>query len=224
MNLTVNGQMRRYGRNIPSFHYKNWHFGTMLGINTTNYNVQIKPNPLAYDSITHINIISRPGMAIHIPVVSLNAHETFHFRFIPSLSFHETSFEYTSFKNGRREISSTRTEPTNLNFPIFIKGSTKRINNFSAYALGGFGYSLDLASQRDVDQNLQDPIVKLKKHEFQYHVGGGFDFYLPYFKFGFEIKTSRGINNILIQDNSFYSAPLESLKTRVWWFSITFEG
>ena len=81
-----------------------------------------------------------------------------------------------------------------------------------------------MASQEDVDQSISDPIVKLKKHDFAYHVGGGFDFFLPYFKFGIEIKLTNGIKNLLIQDDTFYSSPLESLKSQTWWFSITFEG
>ena len=215
---------QRYGKNLPGFQYRDWHFGTMLGTNTTSYNYKLKPDSYLQDSITNIQIQKRPGFAIHIPVVSFNAHETFHVRFIPSISFHESVFRYTYINKGRFEEKSTRVEPTNLNFPLLIKFNTKRINNFSAYALGGAGYSLDLASQKDVEQNILDPIIKLKQHDFTYHVGGGFDFYLPYFKFGFEIKTTGGINNLLIQDDTFFASPLESLRSRMWWFSITFEG
>ena len=101
---------------------------------------------------------------------------------------------------------------------------TKRINNFAAYGIGGFQYSLDLASQKDVDQSLGESIVKIKQHDWQYQVGGGFDFWLPYFKFGLELKISNGIKNVTIQDDSFFMSPLASLKSKVWWFSLTFEG
>ena len=196
----------------------------MLGTNSTSYNVRFKTNILQYDSVLNITLQSRPGIAIHIPLISYNTHETVHFRFLPSISFHETNFNYLYYSKGRLLEKSYRTEPVNLNFPLFLKLNSKRINNFSAYAIGGAGYSLDLSSNQDVDQTIGDPVLKLKKHDFNYHLGGGFDFYLPYFKFGLEIKTSRGINNLLIQDETFYSSLLESLKSRMWWFSITFEG
>ena len=32
------------------------------------------------------------------------------------------------------------------------------------------------------------------------------------------------MKNLLIQDDTFFVAPLESLKSQTWWFSITFEG
>jgi hypothetical protein len=55
-------------------------------------------------------------------------------------------------------------------------------------------------------------------------VGGGLDFFLPYFKFGCELKLSHGIPNVLIQDNSMYSSPIDQLRTKTWLFSLTFEG
>ena len=196
----------------------------MLGTNTTTYAYELNTKNLETDSILQISINKMPGAAIHIPVLSWNPHPVFNIRFVGSISFHETEFSYTYAQNGKSRVKTTRTQPTMLNFPLLIKLNTRRLNNFSAYAISGLSYSLDLASQKDVDQRLGEPIVKLKQHEYAYHVGGGFDFYLPYFKFGMEIKVSNGINNLLIQDNTFFSSPLSSLKSKTWWFSITFEG
>ena len=164
-------------------------------------------------------------MSIQIPLISYNPHHVINFQIKPSISFHETYFEYSYLDtDGSQKVRKTRTEPTNLNFPLYVKFNTMRINNFSAFALGGFSYSYDLASQKDVVQTLQDPIVKMTPHDWQYHVGGGFDFYLPYFKLGVELKLSQGVNNLLIQDGTFFAAPLSTLKSQIWWFSITFEG
>ncbi len=215
---------QKFGKNIPSFEHRKWHFGSMFGTTSTSYNVVFKKNMTDFDSIHHIQLQSRPGMSIQIPIISYNPVSTFHVRFIPSISFHETNFVYQYVENGKYRTRTHRTEPVNLNAPLLFKLSSKRINNFAAFALAGFCYSYNVSSQADVNQNVSDPVIKLKRSDYNYQVGGGFDFYLPYFKFGFEIKTSRGINNLLIQDDTFFSAPLESLKSRVWWFSITFEG
>ncbi|WP_083261261.1 type IX secretion/gliding motility protein PorT/SprT [Crocinitomix algicola] len=215
---------QKYGKNYPNFEYKKFHFGAMLGVTSTSYRYDLKPNYNGSDSVFQIGVNSGPGFAIHIPVVSWNITSVVHLRTVPSITFHDTEFSYSYWKDGEQEIRTTRTQPTLLNFPLLLKVNTKRINNFGAYALGGFGFSLDLASQEDVDQSLSDPIVKLKRTDFAYHVGGGFDFFLPYFKFGLEIKLTNGIKNLLIQDETFYTRPLESLKSQIWWFSITFEG
>lgn len=215
---------QKFGTNIPSFEHRKWHFGSMFGTTINSYNVVFKENLGDFDSIQNIQIESRPGLSIQIPIISYNPISTFHIRFVPSISFHETNFNYRYFKNGKMRTRNHRIEPVNLNAPLIFKMSSKRINNFSAFAIGGFCYSYNVSSQSNVSQNPAAPIIKLKKSDYNYQVGGGFDFYLPYFKFGFEIKTSRGINNLLIQDNTFFSAPIQSLKSRVWWFSVTFEG
>ena len=224
MSITTLSFAQRAGRNLPDFERRKFFFGTMLGVNTTTYNYQLNKNEIFSDSLKGIAINSQPGFAIHLPVVSYNPVSVVSIRTVPSISFHETEFVYSYIQKDKLKTKSTRTQPTLINFPLLIKLSTKRLTNFSAYALSGFSYSIDLASQKDVDQTLSEPIIKLKQHDYAYHVGGGFDFYMPYFKFGIDIKLTNGINNLLIQDNTFFSKPLSSLKSHIWWFSITFEG
>ena len=55
-------------------------------------------------------------------------------------------------------------------------------------------------------------------------VGGGADMFLPYFKFGMELKMGIGIPNLLIDDGTRFSAPLQSLRSKTWIFTFTFEG
>lgn len=214
---------QRYGKNYPTFDYKHVHFGFALGVNTSDFRYSINSDTSFTDSITNINIKKQPGFNLGI-IGSWDIHETVHLRFVPSLSFQERLFTYTYYDKGESLTLENRLESTYLDFPLMLKLRTKRINNFAAYALGGFQYSLDLASQEDVDQTLGEPIVKIKKHDWQYQAGGGFDFWLPYFKFGIELKISNGIKNVTINDGTFFMDPLASLKSKVWWFSITFEG
>lgn len=211
------------GNNYPQFDYKKIHFGFALGANTSDFHYAINPDSTSKDSITGITIRKQPGFNLGI-VSSWDIHETFHIRFIPSLAFQERLFSYTYLFKGEQKLRETRIESTTLDFPLLIKLRTKRIGNFAAYAITGMQYSLDLASQADVDQSLGDPIVKIKKHDYAYQVGGGFDFWMEYFKLGIELKLSNGIRNLVINDGTFFMSPLSSLKSKVWWFSITFEG
>ncbi len=220
----MNTSFSQIGKNYPGFDHKKIHFGFALGTNTADFHYRIGLDSTNnMDSITGITIRKQPGFNLGI-ISSWDIHETFHIRFIPSLSFQERIFTYTYAFKGEQQIRENRLESTTLDFPILFKLRTKRITNFAAYAITGMQYSLDLASQADVDQSLGDPIVKIKKHDFAYQVGGGFDFWMPYFKFGIELKLSNGIRNLAINDGSFFMSPLESLKSKVWWFSITFEG
>jgi hypothetical protein len=214
---------QRYGKNYPTFDYKHVHFGFALGVNTSDFRYTLNSDTSFTDSITNINVRRQPGFNLGI-ISSWDIHETVHLRFVPSLSFQERLFTYSYWDKGEISTRENRLESTYLDFPLMLKLRTKRINNFAAYALGGFQYSLDLASQEDVDQSLGEPIVKIQKHDWQYQVGGGFDFWLPYFKFGLELKISNGIKNVTINDGSFFMDPIASLRSKVWWFSLTFEG
>lgn len=211
------------GKNYPNFDHKKVHFGFALGVNTADFHYTLRMDSTSHDSITGITIRKQPGFNLGI-ISSWNIHETLSLRFVPSLSFQERLFQYTYVKKGVQKIAETNLESTTLDFPLMLKLRTKRLTNFAAYAIGGMQYSLDLASQKDVDQSIGDPVVKMQQHDFAYQVGGGFDFWMPYFKFAIELKLSNGIKNVIIQDNTFYMNPLGSLKTKVWWFSITFEG
>ena len=66
--------------------------------------------------------------------------------------------------------------------------------------------------------------IKIKRNDFQGQIGGGVEFFAPYFKFAIELKYSQGISNSFIQDNTFVAKPINSLFNKVWSVSIIFEG
>jgi hypothetical protein len=112
-----------------------------------------------------------------------------------------------------------------LDFPLLLKLRTNRVNNFAAYALVGAKYSRDMQTQEDVDQALgNETIIKLQRNDYSVDAGGGFDFFLPFFKFSIEMKTAFGIPNALIQEETRFSSPLDRLRTRTFIISICFEG
>ncbi len=211
------------GSKYVQFDRKKIHFGFALGINTADFNYGLNLGSTNSDSITNISINKQPGFNLGI-VSSWNINENIHIRFIPSLSFQEREFVYNYQFNGVSVKRVSRLESTTLDFPIMLKLRSKRINNWAAYFLTGLQYSLDLATQSKTAIELNNPISKMKQHDYSYQFGGGFDFFQEYFKLGLELKISNGIRNVNIEDNTFYTKPLSYLNTKVWWFSITFEG
>ena len=211
------------GSKYVQFDRKKFHFGFALGLNTADFNYAINLDSTNLDSITNISINSQPGFNIGI-VSSWNINQNIHFRFIPSLSFQEREFVYNYIDNGEVATSISRLDATTLDFPLMLKLRTNRINNWAAYCLTGLQFSLDLASQAGTAIDLNNPIAKTKKYDYSYQFGGGFDFFQEYFKLGLELKISNGLRDVNIHDNTFYTKPLSYLNTKVWWFSITFEG
>jgi hypothetical protein len=135
------------------------------------------------------------------------------------------NYKFKIPQNEKTEMKKT-IGSTYLNFPLLMKLRTNRINNWDCYAIGGYFYGLDMANNRDFENDgpLTDHAIKLTKSDHGYIVGGGMDFFLHYFKFGFEIKLHAGVKNILLQDNTFFMNPLKALKSRCWTFGLTFEG
>ena len=211
------------GSKYVQFDRKKFHFGFALGVNTADFNYAINLDSTNTDSIYNISINKQPGFNLGI-VSSWNINENIHFRFVPSLSFQEREFVYSYKAYGKAVSRVSRLESTTLDFPIMLKLRTKRINNWAAFFLTGMQYSLDLASQSKTAIDLNNPISKMKQHDFSYQFGGGFDFFQEYFKLGLELKVSNGLRDVNIHDNTFYTKPLTYMNTKVWWFSITFEG
>jgi hypothetical protein len=112
-------------------------------------------------------------------------------------------------------------ESTQIDFPLMVKFKSERVNNYRWYLLGGMRYSIDLASNKDL--NVVDLPLKFQKNDLAYEFGVGLDLYLNYFKFSPEIKYSFGTKDMLVHDNTVFSNPIQSLRTKTIFISFLFE-
>jgi hypothetical protein len=214
-------------KNYRKFDRKLIHFGFMLGVNTADFSTRYEPNMLEKYNTYSVSNRSQPGFQLGIISSMKLGTPSIRLRFIPSLSFQERVLEYTYLSEDPDDQFITeeqRVASTNLDFPLLFKFRTLRYNNFAAYVIAGGQYTLDLQSQENVSQSYADPFIKIFRDDFQGQVGAGVDFFLPYFKFGMELKLSHGIKNALIKDDTRLSQPIDALYNRIWWFSFTFEG
>lgn len=212
-------------QNLPNFDLRRFHFGFLLSYNTSDFHVKLKPEAPFRDSLMVLDHLKQPGFNLGI-VASMNINDNMSLRFLPTLSFQERILQYKFLNDeGKEKFFQKPVESTYLEFPLLMKFRSDRINNFAVYVIGGGKVSIDMATQKDVNQALDDEVViKLAKYDYSAEVGGGFDFFLPYFKFGIELKTGIGIPNLLIDDETRFSAPVQSLRSKVWVLTFTFEG
>ncbi len=180
-------------------------------------------DPSNSEGLMRTEVNGNPGFNLGFIGSLKLGHPTLTLRFVPSLSFQAKDVLYF-YHATPNEFKKATVESTILDFPLLLKYKTMRYNNFSSYFIGGAQYSLDLQSKEKVPQTPSDPFLKLRRHDVQAQIGAGVDFYLPYFKFGIEIKLSHGIINSLYQDNTVLSKPFERFYNRVVWFCFTFEG
>lgn len=210
--------------NLPNFDLRKFHFGFLLSYNTSDLFVKLKPSALT-DSLLVLDHVRQPGFNLGI-VASWNFTKNTSIRFLPTLSFQERTLQYQFRRSDNRVVYFQKpVESTYLEFPLLAKFRSDRINNFAVYVIGGGKFAIDMASQKDVDNALDDDIVvKLRKYDYAAEVGGGFDFFLPYFKFGIELKGCFGLPNIAIDDDTRFSTPIESIRSKAYVLTFTFEG
>jgi hypothetical protein len=214
--------------NYKKFDDRLFHFGFMLGVNQANFTAYPVLNAYELYGVKSMITKAQPGGQVGILTTMKVWKPTFRLRFMPSLSFQEKAILYTYDNPDTTKtfdlVTEERVNSTSLDFPLMFQYRTLRYNNFAAYFLGGMQYSLDLQSQEKSAQNFIDPYVKIRKHDYQYQLGGGVEFFLPYFKLAFELKFSHGIRNTFIQDFTPVSKPIQSLYNRLWFLSVIFEG
>ena len=228
--LMTSLKLSAQGTHLLGFDDKKFHFGFALSYNQSDYYIKKALNfNFNQDSLQSLVINSKPGFTLGV-VSSINFNPNFKLRFaIPSLSFQERDLVYTymDVNNDTSYFWSKKVEPTYLDFPMLLKFRTERINNWAMYGITGLRFGLDMSSQKDVNNtssNLADQIIKLKKPDFGMEIGGGFDFFLEYFKFGIELKLGVGMMNVHLNEGTQFDSPIGSLRSKVWTISLTFEG
>ena len=221
-NIVSYSQKYKKSQNLARYDFQKIHFGFTLGINELNFNLQKNSNTITNDTLKTIYTKSQKGFNLGI-VSNLRLGKYTDLRFVPALIFAERQLEY-GFEDelSIKQEKLKKIESTLLEFPVYFKYKSERYNNFRAYILTGIKYSMDIASQDEIDDEGQE-IVKLKKNDFMGEIGFGLDFYLEYFKFSPQIKISHGLVNLLTKDQTIYTQSINGLKTNGWMLSFTFE-
>jgi len=208
--------------NLPGYDLKKYHFGFVLGLNQMDFSIKPIEDYRPLDSLYVLE--SFPDWGFYIGIVSdLRVGEYFNLRFIPTLSFGDRNLEYLiSYKDTIFYNQVKRIESTLLEFPLLLKYKALRMTNTRAYVIGGFKYTLDLASKQEKRDD-DEVLVKIRKNDFAYEVGVGFDFYFEYFKFATELKMSYGIRDLLVRDSNIFTDPISKLNSKVFQISFLFE-
>ena len=213
--------------NLPGYTRAHLHFGFIIGVNTASFYIDPNANLSTSkfkDTLRSIRSVPQVGFDLGI-VTELKISQYIKLRFVPSLGFSDRQIAY-NFYGIDTFVVTKDIQSVFLNFPLDFKLISKRLNNFEAYVLAGGKFARDLASQKDVNQQLAGAkaTIRLLPNDWYYEAGGGIEFYLPFFKFGLELKVSQGLRNLIIPDNSVYTESINALKSKTYLLSFTFEG
>jgi hypothetical protein len=230
--------------NLKLYDYERLHFGFILAGNQMLFRLQPKENlqqiyfkgkqlpefDLGYsnvDSARVFGIEGRPSVGFTVGIVGdLRLGEYFNLRLIPSLAFGSRDLYYatrlyrsedTILVNLNQRINSTF-----VDFPFLLKYKSARVHNMRAYLTGGVKFSFDLASQANKqEEDNYEP--KLFRTDTYGVLGVGFDYYMNWFKFGVELSMSYGFRDILLREDNLYTDSIESLRSKIFMITFTFE-
>jgi hypothetical protein len=206
--------------NLPNYDRRLFNFGVNMGVLYTG--LAVRPNSdlrtLLPDTLYSVHSVWEPGFTMGIES-SMRLGEHWWLKFTPTLSLASRVME---FERPGGKIDQFTWESTLAEFPVYFKFKSVRINNFATYLIGGGKYVFDLSSKLGAEDASMYPI-KLRPHDFMVELGIGFDFYLPYFKFSPQLKTSWGIMNLHFPESNLYNRSVDQLYTRGIFISFVFE-
>ncbi len=213
-------QKRVVGTNMPKYDRRLFHFGINIGTQITGVGLRTIPDLRALypDTIYSITPVWTPGFTMGIET-NLRLNENLDLRFTPQLTLTSRTLLY---ERPAGRVDKFEIEATFIEFPLYIKFKTNRINNFRAYVIGGGKYVYDISNKVQAE-NAADYPVKFRANDVQAEMGFGLDFYLPYFKFSTQIKGSWGFVNLHYPENNAYNRGIEGLYARSIFITFLFE-
>lgn len=212
----------REGPNLPNHDDKSYHFGINIGYNKSHFLFSHHPIFLQRDTIMVVESVNNSGINLAW-LVNKRISNHFALRLHPlDLTFSEKIFQYSENYSGDTTFTEKKVSSITMAFPVHLKFSSDRINNFKVYTIAGLKFDYDLTS--NAGKKNAEELIKLKKGDFSVEVGLGFHFYFPVFVLTPEIKLSSGLRNLHIRDENLrYSNIIDKINSKMITFSITVE-
>lgn len=210
-------------KNIENFDKKRLSWGFYLGLNSYDYQFNYE------EDLRDILVETNLGFSVGL-VSNLRINDHLDLRFEPGLFITTRNIQYDpSYFTGieftdsdlMREVKSTY-----VHFPLLLKVSTKRLNNFKPFIIGGFSMALNLSSNEENPDDNAAGQFRTKKNVLFYELGIGVDLYNQWFKFTPSIRGVFALNDELIRDedpNSPWTRNVTTMKTRGIFLNFTFQ-
>ncbi len=177
-------------RNLPYYDQRLLHWGFSLGLNMPDV------------VFTHTGSDAGEGWWAACPQVNpsfmvglmgdLAITEHLNFRITPSFYFQQRKVDFVRYVGEAmvREEKTQQLKTSCIDIPVSLKVSTRRINNYRPYLVGGLDASFDLGHAGE------EPIV-FQRFDMGMHLGIGCDFYLQFFKFAPELRFNLGLLDMI---------------------------
>ncbi len=208
-------------QNLQNFDKPRFSWGYILGFNSYDFNFDYTSDFEDQDIIVDKTV----GFSVGL-LGNMRINDYLDLRLEPLVTFtrRDLTFNnplFTSQFESFREVKSTY-----VHIPLLLKISTKRLNNFKPFIIGGISTSINLSSNEDNPDDNNSGEFRMKTNTNYFEIGFGVDLYLYYFKFTPSIRGVFAMSDELVKDNdpnSPYTATIDRMSTRGIFINFTFQ-
>jgi hypothetical protein len=207
-----------FQQNLP-FSDSRWlHYGFSIGLHSSGFKMKYSSDFVqpGMDSLHSIMPKNSFGFSLGF-ITDFRLHDQVNFRILPKVSFYEFAVDFNSVGG---DVNTQLIEATFIEMPLMIKYKTQRHKNFRMYVTGGLAPGIEVSGKKR--KELTDNRLLTGDYNLAAEAGFGIDMYFPLFKFSPEFRFSRGLFNILREDNNGYSKGIQELKTNVFTIYLQF--
>ena len=233
--LMATAQERKV-QNKPYTDLRPLHLGILVGMNLQDIELEnVGPQSILQEDGTRKTqtIVCdddkwNAGFSVGV-LADLRLSQHLNLRFTPTMHFgakHLTFFNMTELTEEGRLMEQTQDmKSTYIPFPVGLKFSAERWNNYRPYVIAGVNQLVNLTSKN------QD-FLQLKRTDTMVEIGLGCDLYLPFFKLIPELKFCYSLTNALdkghadeLQDTNkrMYANAVRSAQTKMIVLTFYFE-
>ena len=198
--LTVSAQERR-PQNKPYIDLRPMHFGISVGFHMQDIELQnVGPQVIVNEDGTETTetVVCdqdnwNPGFSVGV-LADQRLSKHLSIRLCPTMHFGAKHLVFRHLNRldpeGHIMTATQDMKNTYITFPINLKFSAERFNNYRPYIVGGVNPMINLTAKS------QD-YIQLKRYDTMVELGLGCDFYLPFFKLIPELKFSFSLMDAL---------------------------
>ena len=188
-------------QNKPYIDLRPLHLGILVGLNMQDIELEnVGPQTITLEdgtSKTETIVCDddrwNAGFSVGV-LADLRLSQHLNLRFTPTMHFgakHLTFYNMTELTPEGRLMETTQDmKSTYMSFPVGLKFSAERWNNYRPYVIAGVNQLVNLTSKN------QD-FLQLKRTDTMVEIGLGCDLYLPFFKLIPELKFCYSLTNAL---------------------------
>ncbi|MCW8979767.1 MULTISPECIES: porin family protein [Altibacter] len=207
--------------NLETFDNRFLSWGYFLGFNSYDFKFDYIDD--LGDQNTEVLVEGQAGFNVGL-IGDMRINNYVNLRLEPGLYYTQRNLLFPGFEEERDQLREAKS--TYIHVPLLVKLSTKRLNNFKPFIIGGVSTSFNLSSNEKNPEDNSSGQFRMTNTTSYYELGFGVDFYLYYFKFTPSIRGVFAMSDELVRDNdpnSPWTGNIDKMATRGIFVNFTFQ-